>query len=46
MMKTLRCHTVYQPFVCIMSVLVAGGGVAALVHTLTKDRAQLANQTH
>ena len=31
MMKTMRCHTVFQPFVRIMSVLVAGGGVAALV---------------
>ena len=36
MMKTMRCHTVFQPFVRIMSVLVAGGGVAALVHTFKK----------
>ena len=36
------CHTVFQPFVRIMSVLVAGGGVAALVHTLKKDRASQA----
>ena len=42
MMKTMRCHTVFQPFVRIMSVLVAGGGVAALVHTLKKDRASQA----
>ena len=41
-MKTMRCHTVFQPFVRIMSVLVAGGGVAALVHTLKKDRASQA----
>ncbi len=31
MMKTMRCHTVFQPFVRIMSVLVAGSGVGALV---------------
>ena len=42
MMKTMRCHTVFQPFVRIMSVLVAGGGVAALVHTFKKDRASQA----
>ena len=41
-MKTMRCHTVFQPFVRIMSVLVAGGGVAALVHTFKKDRASQA----
>jgi len=39
MMKTMRCHTVFQPFVRIMSVLVAGGGVAALVNTVKRDRA-------
>ena len=33
------CHTVFQPFVRIMSVLVAGGGVAALVNTVKRDRA-------
>ena len=30
-MKTMRCHTVFQPFVRIMSVLVAGSGIGALV---------------
>ena len=30
-MKTMRCHIVFQPFVRIMSVLVAGSGVGALV---------------
>ena len=29
-MKTMRCHTVFQPFVRIMSVLVAGSGIGAL----------------
>ena len=42
MMKTMRCHTVFQPFVRIMSVLVAGGGVAAVVNTLKKDKASQA----
>ena len=41
-MKTMRCHTVFQPFVRIMSVLVAGGGVAAVVNTLKKDKASQA----
>ena len=42
MMKTMRCHMVFQPFVRIMSVLVAGGGVAAVVNTLKKDKASQA----
>ena len=42
MMKTMRCHTVFQPFVRIMSVLVAGTGVAALVNTDKRDRASKA----
>ena len=37
MMKTMRCHTVFQPFVRIMSVLVAGSGVAALASSFKKD---------
>ena len=36
-MKTMRCHTVFQPFVRIMSVLVAGSGIGALVASLKKD---------
>ena len=36
-MKTLRCHTVFQPFVRIMSVLVAGSGIGALVASWKKD---------
>ena len=36
-MKTMRCHTVFQPFVRIMSVLVAGSGIGALVASWTKD---------
>ena len=35
-MKTMRCHTVFQPFVRIMSVLVAGSGVGALVASWKK----------
>ena len=42
MMKTMRCHTVFQPFVRIMSVLVVGTGVAALVNTVKRDRASKA----
>ena len=38
MMKTMRCHTVFQPFVRIMSVLVAGSGVGALVASFKKDQ--------
>ena len=36
-MKTMRCHTVFQPFVRIMSVLVAGSGVGALVASWKKN---------
>ena len=36
-MKTMRCHTVFQPFVRIMSVLVAGSGVGALVASWKTD---------
>lgn len=36
-MKTMRCHTVFQPFVRIMSVVVAGSGVGALVASWKKD---------
>ena len=36
-MKTMRCHTVFQPFVRIMSVLVAGSGVGALVASWKRD---------
>ena len=36
-MKTMRCHTVFQPFVRIMSVLVAGSGIGALVASWKKD---------
>ena len=36
-MKTMRCHTVFQPFVRIMSVLVAGSGIGALVASWRKD---------
>lgn len=36
-MKTMRCHTVFQPFVRIMSVLVAGSGTGALVASWKKD---------
>jgi hypothetical protein len=35
-MKTMRCHIVFQPFVRIMSVLVAGSGVGALVASWKK----------
>lgn len=38
MMKTMRCHTVFQPFVRIMSVLVAGSGIGALVASFKKDK--------
>lgn len=38
MMKTMRCHTVFQPFVRIMSVLVAGSGIGALVVSFKKDQ--------
>ena len=41
-MKTMRCHIVFQPFVRIMSVLVAGGGVAAVVNTLKQNKASQA----
>ena len=34
MMRTMRCYTVFQPFVRIMSVLVAAGGVGALVASM------------
>ena len=37
MMKTMRCHTVFQPCVRIMSVLVAGSGVGALASSFKKD---------
>lgn len=37
MMKTMRCHTVFQPFVRIMSVLVACSGVGALASSFKKD---------
>ena len=36
-MKTMRCHNVFQPFVRIMSVLVAGSGIGALVASWKKD---------
>lgn len=36
-MKTMRCHTVFQPFVRIMSVLVAGSGIGALIASWKKD---------
>ena len=36
-MKTMRCHTVFQPFVRIMSVVVAGSGIGALVAAWKKD---------
>jgi len=36
-MKTMRCHTVFQPFVRIMSVLVAGSGIGVLVASWKKD---------
>ena len=36
-MKTMRCHTVFQPFVRIMSVLVAGSGIGALVASWEKE---------
>ena len=38
MMKTMRCHTVFQPFVRIMSVLVAGSGIGALLASFKKDK--------
>ena len=38
MMKTMRCHTVFQPFVRIMSVFVAGSGIGALVASFKKDQ--------
>lgn len=38
MMKTMRCHTVFQPFVRIVSVLVAGSGIGALVASFKKDQ--------
>ena len=36
-MKTMRCHTVFQPFVRIMSVVVAGSGIGALVASWKKE---------
>ena len=36
-MKTMRCHTVFQPGVRILSVLVAGSGIGALVASWKKD---------
>ena len=36
-MKTMRCHTVFHTFVRIMSVLVAGSGIGALVASWKKD---------
>ena len=39
MMETMRCHTVFQPFVRIMSVLVSGSGIVALVKSLRKGKA-------
>ena len=34
----MRCPTVFQPFVRIMSVLVAGSGIGALVAFVKKDK--------
>ncbi|MDU0349801.1 DUF4418 family protein [Actinomyces sp. MRS3W] len=31
MLRTMRCYTVFQPFVRIMTVLIAAGGIGALV---------------
>ena len=39
MMETMRCHSVFQPFVRIMSVLVSGSGIVALVKSLRKGKA-------
>ena len=39
MMETMRCHTVFQPFVRIMSVLISGSGIVALVKSLRKGKA-------
>lgn len=38
MMETMRCHTVFQPFTRIMSVLVAGTATASLATTLRGAR--------
>ncbi|MGK2349488.1 DUF4418 family protein [Actinomyces sp. W5033] len=38
MMETMRCHTVFQPFTRIMSVLVAGTATASLATTLRGER--------
>lgn len=38
MMQTMRCYTVFQPFVRVMSVLTAGAGLASLVSSLRKAK--------
>ncbi|MBE6475431.1 MAG: DUF4418 family protein [Actinomyces succiniciruminis] len=34
MMRTMRCYTVFQPFVRIMAVLIVGSGIGALIGSL------------
>lgn len=36
MMRTMRCYTVFQPFVRIMTPLIAAGGIGAIVASVKK----------
>ena len=38
MMRTMRCYTVFQPYVRIMSALIAGSGVGVLLGSLGRPR--------
>ena len=38
MMRTMRCYTVFQPYVRIMSALIAGSGVGVLLGSLRRPR--------
>ena len=37
MMRTMRCYTVFQPYVRIMAVLIASSGVGALAALLRRS---------
>lgn len=38
MMRTMRCYTVFQPYVRIMSALIAGSGAGVLLGSLRRPR--------
>lgn len=38
MMRTMRCYTVFQPYVRVMSALIAGSGVGVLLGSLGRPR--------